>query len=862
MGKRSKKLSQAEEEKDEDKIMGIPRKVLILAVIIAFGGGSFVFFTYTNTPVNLQDDESEFIKEIRNNTYEGVPAFGNTTEAVALNITRDTSEVVAMVFGSATIDDIMNATIEGVEEISGELWGNNLVFKFRVTTKQNATENINDSVGYYLGKYKFYNGYFGKFTTDVAPGNMNEIYILSEQELDVGDIFIANAGNVLIKKKDDQVAGVVAVDGYKIQSGDTGIDAIVVNIAGADFSGKINSSFNLKSFKDKVNASGISYTPPKISIDSAADSIIDELNNLDGVRAEITGKGNTTITLNMTNITENETESYINSGKTIIKNILNIPGKRTDEKIIIDEYSQFDCPACAMAVPVVHKVEEDYPDKIVVNFKHFAFHEGAQKPAEASECARDQGKFREYHDKLFENQNALAGDNLTKYAEELALDMEKFNECLDSGEKEAIVKRDMDEASSRGAGGTPAIFVDGKQISPWSVLPEAIKERIMEKEEGLKLIDNKFIIDYAITTEMENKLYEAAEGIESIEIETGKTEIIFNNSLEEIKSIIGDDEIYELIEGELSFKIARDSDMELVKGVLEDAEIKDIKIEKAGFVSLPKLILISGMVTPLQDRPGNYINENYTAILKPGTKIGDKIKVEIGATIQTMGMPDGSTRQTILGFGSAVEMDEEAIKKLEEEAKMKEQEKEEEKEQEKEEETPKQEEKMKIAILKTNKGIIKFKLYTVEVPKTTENFIKLANDGFYPGLVFHRVANLDASAPETSVIQGGGFYPDGTQKQSPYGAINLEIHPDLIHDDGAVAMARTSDPDSATSQFYICDGPQHFLDGQYAVFGQVIEGMDIVRSIASVETTTRHQQYGNWPVEDVIINNITIEEEA
>ena len=186
--------------------------------------------------------------------------------------------------------------------------------------------------------------------------------------------------------------------------------------------------------------------------------------------------------------------------------------------------------------------------------------------------------------------------------------------------------------------------------------------------------------------------------------------------------------------------------------MLEDAKIKDIKIEKPGLVSLPKLILISGMVTPLQDRPGNYINENYTAILKPGTKIGDKIKVEIGATIQTMRMPDGSTQQTILGFGSAVELDEEAIKKLEEEARIKEREKEEEKE-----EKPEEEEKMKIAILKTNKGIIKFKLYAGEVPKTTENFIKLANDSFYQGLVFHRVK-------DGFMVQGGGYYPNNTKK--------------------------------------------------------------------------------------------------
>ncbi len=157
-----------------------------------------------------------------------------------------------------------------------------------------------------------------------------------------------------------------------------------------------------------------------------------------------------------------------------------------------------------------------------------------------------------------------------------------------------------------------------------------------------------------------------------------------------------------------------------------------------------------------------------------------------------------------------------------------------------------------IAVIKTNMGTIKAELYTSEAPVTTENFIKLAKSGFYNGLVFHRVI-------KGFVIQGGGFYPNGTYKPSPYGTIPLEINENLTHVDGALGMARASSPDSATSQFYICDGPQHFLDGKYAVFGRVIEGMNVVRKIASVETTTK---YGmpDWPVEDVIIYSISIEE--
>ena len=157
-----------------------------------------------------------------------------------------------------------------------------------------------------------------------------------------------------------------------------------------------------------------------------------------------------------------------------------------------------------------------------------------------------------------------------------------------------------------------------------------------------------------------------------------------------------------------------------------------------------------------------------------------------------------------------------------------------------------------IVQIQTNKGTIKIGLYDDTVPATVNNFVKYVNDNFYDGLIFHRVMN-------DFMIQGGGFYPDLTKKTPTYSPINLEIKPELIHVDGAVAMARTSDPNSATSQFYICDGPQDFLDGDYAVFGQVIEGMDVVRQIASVETHTESGM-NDVPVEDVIILSVTISE--
>ena len=157
-----------------------------------------------------------------------------------------------------------------------------------------------------------------------------------------------------------------------------------------------------------------------------------------------------------------------------------------------------------------------------------------------------------------------------------------------------------------------------------------------------------------------------------------------------------------------------------------------------------------------------------------------------------------------------------------------------------------------IAVITTSMGSIRVELFEDKVPNTVANFVKLANDGFYDGLVFHRVI-------DNFMIQGGGFYPDGTQKESPYGTIDLEINPDVRHVDGAISMARTNDPNSATSQFFICDEAQSFLDDQYAAFGMVTEGMDVVRAIASVETTTKYTYMENWPVTDVTITSITIE---
>ena len=129
----------------------------------------------------------------------------------------------------------------------------------------------------------------------------------------------------------------------------------------------------------------------------------------------------------------------------------------------------------------------------------------------------------------------------------------------------------------------------------------------------------------------------------------------------------------------------------------------------------------------------------------------------------------------------------------------------------------------KVVTIETDKGTIKFALYEEDAPVTTANFAKLAKSKFYDGLTFHRVE-------PGFVIQGGCPKGDGTGKSDEQ--IPLETSPKLKHDAaGVVAMARSSDPNSASCQFYITLGPATFLDGNYAVFGRVTEGMDVVEKI-------------------------------
>jgi peptidyl-prolyl cis-trans isomerase B (cyclophilin B) len=162
-----------------------------------------------------------------------------------------------------------------------------------------------------------------------------------------------------------------------------------------------------------------------------------------------------------------------------------------------------------------------------------------------------------------------------------------------------------------------------------------------------------------------------------------------------------------------------------------------------------------------------------------------------------------------------------------------------------------------VVTMATNMGDIRVELDAANAPITTQNFLEYVNDGYYDGLIFHRVI-------QGFMIQGGGFDPQMKQKKTK-APIKNEATNGLKNKLGSIAMARTNVVDSATAQFFINVKDNDFLNHRntspdafgYAVFGQVIEGLDVVQKIEKVKTGSRggHQDV---PVEAVTINSITI----
>ncbi len=155
-----------------------------------------------------------------------------------------------------------------------------------------------------------------------------------------------------------------------------------------------------------------------------------------------------------------------------------------------------------------------------------------------------------------------------------------------------------------------------------------------------------------------------------------------------------------------------------------------------------------------------------------------------------------------------------------------------------------------VTITMKDGGVIKAELYPDIAPISVDNFVKLAGNGFYNGLIFHRVI-------PGFMIQGG--CPEGTGMGGPGYTIKGEfasngVKNDLKHVRGVLSMARAMDPDSAGSQFFIMHETSPHLDGDYAAFGKVIEGMDVVDKIASVAT-----DYHDRPLEPQVIELMTVQ---
>ena len=155
-----------------------------------------------------------------------------------------------------------------------------------------------------------------------------------------------------------------------------------------------------------------------------------------------------------------------------------------------------------------------------------------------------------------------------------------------------------------------------------------------------------------------------------------------------------------------------------------------------------------------------------------------------------------------------------------------------------------------VTIKMADGGVMKLELYPDIAPKTVDNFVSLVEKKFYDGLIFHRVI-------KGFMIQGGD--PEGTGMGGPGYSIPGEFSANgfennLKHTEGVISMARSMDPDSAGSQFFIMHKNSPHLDGSYAAFGKIIEGMEIVNKIAETKT-----DWSDRPMEDQVMESVTVE---
>ena len=158
-----------------------------------------------------------------------------------------------------------------------------------------------------------------------------------------------------------------------------------------------------------------------------------------------------------------------------------------DAPVTIVEISDFQCPFCSRVEPTLKQVEKEYPGKVKIAWKHqplVSIHPQAMPAALAAEAAREQGKFWQMHDKLFENQGALSSAPYERYARELGLDVQRFKSAYDSGKYRSRVEEDQRLAARLGIGGTPTMVVNGERVVgavPFEQLKGIIDRKLGEK---------------------------------------------------------------------------------------------------------------------------------------------------------------------------------------------------------------------------------------------------------------------------------------------------------------------------------------------------------------------------------------------
>ena len=160
-----------------------------------------------------------------------------------------------------------------------------------------------------------------------------------------------------------------------------------------------------------------------------------------------------------------------------------------------------------------------------------------------------------------------------------------------------------------------------------------------------------------------------------------------------------------------------------------------------------------------------------------------------------------------------------------------------------------------VTIEMENGGIIKAELFPSNAPNTVNNFISLVKKGFYDGLIFHRVISgfmIQGGCPEGTGMGGPGYTIKGEFNHNGY-------ENNLRHTPGVLSMARTSLPNTAGSQFFIMHAPAPYLDGEYAAFGKVISGMDVVNAIAETPTDRRDRPLADQRMKKVTVETFNVE---